>query len=446
MTTQTTQEDRYGNALATQSATAAQRYSDAVDRALAGNVGALEGFDAAIAADEGFALAHVAAARLRQLRGEGEAARAGAARARSLVEGASARERRHVETLTVAIEGQAPRALAMLLEHVREFPRDAFLLSQATGVYGLIGFSGSQDRNQDQAVLLEGLAPAYGDDWWFLSALAFAQVEDFQFERAHGNAERSLQLFHENAYGAHTMAHVLYEVGDSGSGAAFLADWIPGYDRAAELHTHLSWHWALFVLNQGDFDAVLEIYRRNIRPGVSQAPPLSLMADCASILWRSDLYGAKRELPWAEVRDFAAATFRRPGLMWADVHCALAYAGVGDQASLDQWVTAIRERHKQGKIRAGEVVPRLAEGIAAFVAGDFDGVIRILEPVADQVVRIGGSHAQREIFEDTLLEAYLRAGHLDVAETWLRKRLDRRPSPRDLRWLERATAGQPGAE
>ncbi len=78
MTTQTTQEDRYGNALATQSATAAQRYSDAVDRALAGNVGALEGFDAAIAADEGFALAHVAAARLRQLRGEGEAARAGA--------------------------------------------------------------------------------------------------------------------------------------------------------------------------------------------------------------------------------------------------------------------------------------------------------------------------------------------------------------------------------
>ena len=69
----------------------------------------------------------------------------------------------------------------------------------------------------------------------------------------------------------------------------------------------------------------------------------------------------------------------------------------------------------------------------------YDGAIRILEPVQDQIVRIGGSHAQRELFEDTLLEAYLRAGQLGKAETALRARLDRRPSPRDLQWLTRAT-------
>jgi uncharacterized protein HemY len=58
--------------------------------------------------------------------------------------------------------------------------------------------------------------------------------------------------------------------------------------------------------------------------------------------------------------------------------------------------------------------------------------------VQDQIMRVGGSNAQREVFEDTLLQAYLRAGHLDRAEALLRRRLDRRPSARDYFWLGRA--------
>ena len=432
--------DRYGNALATRSAAAAEHYSTAVDRSLAGAVGAEALFAAALEADQGFALAHVARARLRQMRGDVAAAREEAALARTLVAGASPREQRHVETIALAIEGKAAPALQSIHEHVKDFPCDAFALSQATGVYGLIGFSGSPDRNQEQVQLLESLQADYGDDWWFLSALAFAQIEHFRFEPARRNAERSLQLRRENGYGAHAMAHVHYEFGESSDGATFLSDWLAGYDRTAELHTHLSWYHALFLLNQADFAAVLRLYRDSIRPQASQSGALALIADSASILWRSQLYGADRELPWDEVRDFARATFTKPGLMWADVHCALAYAGAADEAGLGQLIDALRARHAAGKIRAGEVVPALAEAIAAFAHADYDGAIRILEPVQDQIVRIGGSHAQRELFEDTLLEAYLRAGQLDKAETWLRARLDRRPSPRDLQWLNRATS------
>jgi hypothetical protein len=61
-----------------------------------------------------------------------------------------------------------------------------------------------------------------------------------------------------------------------------------------------------------------------------------------------------------------------------------------------------------------------------------------LEPVVDQVVRIGGSNAQREVFEDTLLQAYLRAGCYAQAESLLHKRLARRPSARDTLWLQQA--------
>jgi pentatricopeptide repeat protein len=63
---------------------------------------------------------------------------------------------------------------------------------------------------------------------------------------------------------------------------------------------------------------------------------------------------------------------------------------------------------------------------------------RTLEPLSGELVRIGGTNAQREVFEDTLVEAYLRACEFDKAESLLRRRLSRRSSARDLVWLQRA--------
>jgi hypothetical protein len=83
----------------------------------------------------------------------------------------------------------------------------------------------------------------------------------------------------------------------------------------------------------------------------------------------------------------------------------------------------------------------LVEGVAAFVAGDYAAAVGHLEPVDAQVHRIGGSHAQWEIFEETRIVCYLRLGRLEDAIRLLRRRLDRRASPRDLRWLARAQSG-----
>jgi hypothetical protein len=54
--------------------------------------------------------------------------------------------------------------------------------------------------------------------------------------------------------------------------------------------------------------------------------------------------------------------------------------------------------------------------------------------VLADVVRIGGSHAQRELVEDTFVVALMRAGELPRARVLLDQRLHRRPSPRDDRW------------
>jgi pentatricopeptide repeat protein len=326
----------------------------------------------------------------------------------------------------------------MVREHIAEWPTDAWVLYQASGVYSLVGFSGHQDREQEQLELLAPLEGAYGDDWWYLSALAFAENELDLRDQARRHAERSLRLFERSGHTAHTVAHVHFEAGDVSTGAAFLEGWRPGFEREAPMYGHLAWHHALFELILGNFDRVDAIYESELRPAVSQEPALGRVADAASLLWRLMLGGRNGDLPWQELSEFAAERFPAAGVMFADVHCALAHAAANNVEALDRLVAQLRKRAEAGKLPAGSVVPALAEAIAAFAKGDYATVVELLDPGLREVVRIGGSRAQREVIEDTMIEACFRAGRFERAEGLLRERVERRPNPRDSRWLERA--------
>ncbi|MDA0353193.1 MAG: tetratricopeptide repeat protein [Chloroflexi bacterium] len=432
--------DRYGYEISTASPEAAARYVEAVDLTLAADVGAPEAFEAAVEADEGFALGYAGMARMRQLRGEPAQAKKTIARATALAAGLGRRERGHVAAMNSVINDDMPTALASVREHLSEFPRDAFILSPASSVLGLIGFSGRQERNTEQLAFLDNYAEAYGDDWWFLSSYAFAHNEAGRPEEARPLIERSLELQPRSGNGAHTMAHVQFETGQAAEGATYLAQWLPGFASKAQLHRHIQWHYALFRLQNGDLSGALETYEQHIRPGVDDLAPLGTLMDSASFLWRVQLSDPDRELPWEPVAELASSAFPKPGNQFADAHNALAYAGCGDAAALERLSEALWQHERSGKARAGEMVPSIAESLEAFAREDYQRAAEILEPVADQVVRLGGSHAQREVFEDTLIEAWLRAGEGERAVAILEERLSRRPSARDDAWLERAGA------
>ena len=114
-------EDRYGLPLSTNSPEAAKAYRDGIDLMLSAWPGAAEAFDRALAADAEFALAHVARARIHSFYQQGEAARKEAAAARELVaRRGTERERGHVETLALAVEGNLPAALSSALKTSRK--------------------------------------------------------------------------------------------------------------------------------------------------------------------------------------------------------------------------------------------------------------------------------------------------------------------------------------
>jgi tetratricopeptide (TPR) repeat protein len=428
--------DRYGLTLTTSSAKAAELYSRGLDHSLAAEAQAEECFAAAREEDPGFALAHVAEARMLQFRGKLAEAKQAAARARGLAPGATRREQQHIDCIATAVDGDPVGSLAKLREQVAEFPLDAFVLSQACGVYGLIGFSGRLERNDEQLALLEPLATSYGDDWWFLSQIAFAYNELFRHEEARSAVERSLAGYERNGHASHAVAHIAYETGDAAGGAAFMREWLMGYEPAHQLYGHNYWHLALFELAAGNIDRVLKLYDSVIQPGVATSPALGTIADAASLLWRCTLTERPaEELPWAEVADFAARAFPRSGMVWADAHCMIAWCATNDQARLTTLIGQLRDRSAGGKVYAGPMLLTLAEGYSAFAAGEWNLAANLFETAAPEVIRLGGSHAQRDIFEETLIEANLRAGRPERAKRLLEARLERRPNGRDQRWL-----------
>jgi hypothetical protein len=436
-------EDRFGLALTTSSAAAAENYVRALDLMLSANVGAEELLDAALASDPEFALAHIARGRLFAVQARGAEAKEAAERARTLASRVTGREARHIETVALAIDGKGKEATAMLEEHVAEYPRDALVLSLALGVFGLLGFSGRADFHEAQLALLESLAPRWDEDWWFLTYLGWARIELGDIARGADEVERALALNPQNAYAAHARAHGYYEAGDAEGGAGFIEGWLPGYNRRSQLHGHLSWHLALCELARGNPERAAALYADAIRPAVSHAPPLFNLADSASFLWRWQVYGESPPLDgeWAEVAAHASRFFPQAGMHFADIHAILAEAACRDDRGARRRIAQAEDLAASGRLAQGPIVPGLCAGAAAFARGDYAEAADELGAALPELARIGGSHAQREVFEDTFIAAALRAGHYDKARARLAERLARRPSARDRRWLDAASAG-----
>jgi hypothetical protein len=400
--------DRYGHSLSTTTSIARDSYEEGCAAKLTMYPGAIEAFERAIAADPGFALAHAAKAHAQLERGEAAAARASIAAAKSLMAGLSAREESHIAFFDLLVMGEAEAALAALRAHLDAWPRDTLVLATTAFTNGLIGNSGRAGQKRMLLDLLDRLAPSYGDDWWFAAHHGMAFSENGQRHAARPKIERSLAQTPKNPWAAHAKAHLCYEDGDADAACAFLESWLPTYPRNGALHSHLSWHLALGHLEAGDTAAARRLFRDAFAPDVHTGPPRGKINDGVSFLWRWELAGHPRDAgAWHLVHDFVSRVFPHAGLAFSDMHVALAEAVARNDAALAARATEIDDLARQGRYPSGSLVPAVSQAFAAFERQEFAAAIDALEPIVADLERIGGSRAQLDLIEFTLLKAYL---------------------------------------
>ena len=419
--------DRHGLPVSTTIPSARDAYDRGCDLMLGAYPGAADAFEAALAADPDLALAHVAVARMQQMRGDMPAARAALAQATQRAPALSPREASHIAFFNLVFAGQSDAALAALQTHLETWPRDAMALSTCITPSGLLGFSGRVGREHDQVAFLEQVAPHYDDDGWFAAHHAHALVEDGQLAAAHPWVEKAAALTPRSPWMAHARAHLHYEEGQGAAARTFLASWLPEYSRDGALNGHLSWHLALSELAAGNAEAAHALYRDAFGPGAHRGHKMIQLGDAVAFLWRAELAGMPADpARWHDLRDFAQNMFPRAGTPFADWHVALADAAAGDSASLDARLAQMLALEQAGRYPAGPVVPALAQAFVAFRNHDYAAAIDTLAPLINQRERIGGSRAQTDLVDFTLLRAYVAAGRYDEMRAMLARR---RPGP-----------------
>jgi hypothetical protein len=435
--------DRRGLQLSTDSDLAAERYGRGVDLLLAALPGAEDLFRDAIDADPDFALAYAALARQHAVRARLPEAKACIAAAGDIAaRRGDERERSHVQALSAAIHGKSKAALALALDHIRTWPRDVLVFSLPLGAFGLFAFSGMADHNRARVDLCARHASHFDpDDWWFLTYQGWAYAENGDAGRGRPLLERAHELNGNSANTVHALAHAMIEGGAVDDAERLTGTWLPAADRTGAMHGHIAWHAALLALEREDPGRALDLYRDAIQPSVSSGAPINVVSDTASLLWRLQAYG--HPVPgdmWETVAAYARGVFPKAGHAFIDIHMALIDAAAGDANKAQARIEAVASLVEAGMLGAGAVVPAVCEGVLAFADRDYGTCVRLLEPVARDVVRIGGSGAQREVVEDTLLVALIRSGAAGKARALLEDRLKRRSMPRDQRW-HRALAG-----
>ncbi|MFC7474786.1 hypothetical protein ACFQS7_10500 [Dankookia sp. GCM10030260] len=402
--------DRYGLALDTGSAAARDAYLAGCERLLSMYPGAEALFDSAIAEDPGFGLARIARARAFQMAEDAAATRAALDAAGTTL---SPRAASQARVFRLMLDGAPQAALAAVRAHLAEWPCDALVLSTTANQTGLIGLSGLPGREQDLADLLDGLAPHYGEDWWFAAHHGMALSEVGEVARARPILEASYAAHPRNGYIAHSIGHLHYETGDHEGAIAFLRGWLPGYPRAGRLHGHLHWHLALSELQAGNAAEGFRLYAEAFAAEEYHAPARLKLTDGAAFLWRAELAGHPRDPDrWRALHAFAQAVAPRPGMPLADWHVVLTQAVLGDGEGLAARAEAMAAMTAAGRYPAGPAITALGRAFAAMERQEFDVAIEAIAPIMAERARIGGSRAQVDLVEATLLKAYLGAGRL----------------------------------
>jgi PAS domain S-box-containing protein len=368
-------------------------------------------------------------------------AREALAQARAQSDRCTWRERIHIEALSAWCAGELEQAAerweAILLEH----PHDVLALKLASFVYFYLGDAASVRDNA--ARVLPAWDPGRPGYSYLLGMHAFGLEECGDYEAAERQGRKALALERNDPWAVHAVAHVMEMQDRREEGIAWIAEYEPDWNRCNNFRYHLWWHLALMHLALEQHDEVLALYDRAVFDPQSDEY-LDLCNDIA-LLVRFEMAGIDIGDRWQQLA--AKVQRQRSGrvLAFIDAHYVIAIAAAEGPASAQSMVADLRryaaaEKSTMARVTAAVGVP-LAEAMVAYRGGDHARCVAKLYPIRRSLPRLGGSHAQRDLFAQLLIDAAMRSGQVSVARALIAERLALRPRNHWARQRHASIAG-----
>ena len=396
--------------------------------------------DRAIAEDPGFVMAHVFKGYLFGLATEREAtAVAKACHEAALPLAATTREQAHVSALGHLANGRWHDAGGILRDIAIDFPLDVVALQ--TG-HQIDFFTGNARMLRDR---IAGALPSWQSGMpgyhAILGMQAFGLEEMGDYARAEKLGRAAVDLEPRDGWAQHAVAHVMEMQSRQSDGIAWMRANPEAWTKESFLKVHNWWHLALFHYDLGEADEVMSLYDGPIY-GERSALALN-MVDASAILWRLYLGGVDAGDRWAELAANWAPKAGAGNYAFNDAHAMMAFVGAGLDAPAQILLEAQREAMRGSDDNAAftrDVGHPLTLAIKAFGAGNYAETVRLIRPIRAIAHRFGGSHAQRDVIDLTLIEAALRAGDRALARELTAERSMARPGSPLSALLSRRTA------
>ncbi|TPN89934.1 tetratricopeptide repeat protein [Mesorhizobium sp. CU2] len=395
--------------------------------------------DRAIADDPAFVMAHVFKGYLFGLATERDAsAVARASYEAALPLAATAREQAHVAALGHLADGRWHDAARLLEDIAIDNPLDALALQVGHQIDFFTGNARMlRDRIGRALPAWQKTMPGYHA---ILGMQAFGLEEMGDYARAESFGRQAIEIEPRDGWAQHAVAHVMEMQSRQRDGIAWMRANPEAWTKESFLQVHNWWHLALFHYDLGEIDEVLKLYDGPIF-GARSTLALN-MVDASAILWRLYLGGADVGDRWQALAANWAPKAGAGNYAFNDAHAMMAFVGAGLDAPAKTLIEAQREAMRSGDDNAAftrDVGHPLTLAIKAFGEGNHAETVRLIRPIRSIAHRFGGSHAQRDVIDLTLIEAALRAGDTALARALTAERQLARPdSPLSALFLRRA--------
>jgi hypothetical protein len=347
---------------------------------------------------------------------------------RALAESANAtsRERRFVACVEAWVHGDIMLAANLHEEQAREFPRD--LASIKLGQYHLFNLGDAPGMLR----LALAALPHASDVAYLHGMAAFAWEQCHLLDQAEVAARRGIALCRKEPWAHHALAHVMLTHGRISEGQAFMNEMSDTWTGLNSfMVTHNWWHQALFGLELGQHDDVLRLYDERVW-GVAKDYSQD-QVNAVSLLARLELCGVDVGERWQDLAGYLKTRINDHVLPFLDLHYVygLARAGMPQAAGLIRSLTDHATSRSQSDLVWGRVALPAAQGLLAHAQGDFKRAVTLLAQALPQLAAIGGSHAQRDLFDQIYLDSLMRSNQWPAAQQIVQQRL--RGHPESLR-------------
>ncbi|HEX2542936.1 MAG TPA: tetratricopeptide repeat protein [Caldimonas sp.] len=417
-----TVKDLHGHALSGASVDAVEPYEQSLEQLRCYVGDPLGAVQAALAAAPAMTMAHVLVGYL-MLAGTEPAghAEARAAHARAAALPADEREAMHVAALGRWCQGRWFEAGRILEDLSARFPRDLLALQMG---HAIDFFTGRSRMLRDRIARAEshwhdGMPGRHA----VLSMLAFGLEENADYARAEKIGRRAVEIEPSDGWGWHAVAHVMEMQNRRADGIAWLAPNAPTWSEGSFFAVHNWWHLALFHLGLDHVDEALALLDQRV---MGTASPVVLdMIDASAMLWRLQLRGVPVGERWSALAERWLAVSADSTYAFNDMHAMMAFVGADRMGDAHRLLAAQREalqRDDDNRIFLREVGAPATQAIHDFAVGAFADAAERLRQVRPVAHQFGGSHAQRDLIDLTLIEAATRAGDRSLADALKRER------------------------